>query len=207
MHTHHAILLIGPHDACLSRIPEEYRSGPDSFVHVAERLTIEAARVLRLQAQSRPVQSDKRRFVISCTEFNREAQNALLKLFEDPPSTSQFYIITPRLSALLPTVRSRLALEYVADADTTEDPIVEAFIGARYAARLAQVGKLASAKDTAGMRTLIAGIERAAVRTETPAMRSALADVALASTYSSLIGGSPKMLLEHLALSLPEGKG
>lgn len=207
MRTHHAILLIGSHDACLAQIPEAHRSGPDSFVHVAERLTIEAARALRLQAQSRPVESDKRRFVISCTEFNREAQNALLKLFEDPPSTAQFYVITPRLSALLPTVRSRLALEYVADDVSAEDPAVSAFMRARYAARLALVAKLAGAKDATGMRALIAGIERAAVRDESPAMRAALTDVALASTYSSIIGGSPKMLLEHLALSLPEGRG
>ena len=42
--------------------------------------------------------------------FNETAQNALLKLLEEPPRNIEFVIITESKSALLPTVRSRMPL-------------------------------------------------------------------------------------------------
>ncbi len=40
-----------------------------------------------------------------------EAQNALLKILEEPPSNIVFILVTPSKTALLPTIRSRLPLE------------------------------------------------------------------------------------------------
>ncbi len=39
-----------------------------------------------------------------------EAQNALLKTLEEPPSASMFVLVTARPDMLLPTVRSRCQL-------------------------------------------------------------------------------------------------
>ena len=41
-----------------------------------------------------------------------EAQNALLKLIEEPPPSTMFILITSHLEALVPTVRSRCAQIY-----------------------------------------------------------------------------------------------
>src|SRR5207249_1485502 len=41
-----------------------------------------------------------------------EAQNALLKLIEEPPPRTRFLLVAERLEALVPTVRSRLAAIY-----------------------------------------------------------------------------------------------
>ena len=205
---HHARLLVGPHDECFAKVPHEYRVGVDAEVFIEDQLSVEAARALRTKAERRPLESDKRRFVISCTTFTREAQNALLKLFEDPPETAAFYIIAPRISALLPTLRSRLDTILVPgnEADVVSEPTV-AFLSASYGERLQQVATLQKAKDTQAIRSLITGIERALAQRITDKVTNAengLADMVLVATYADVKGGSPKMLLEHLALSIPE---
>lgn len=198
---HHAELLVGTHEACLAHIPAAHRTGPDAEVIVAEKLTIGAARSLAERAQGRPVAGTHRYFVISCTEFLHEAQNALLKLFEEPPATVRFYIIAPRAAVLLPTLRSRLALTAVGEVAPVA-PEVGAFLSATYRDRLETVAALQKAKDAAALRRLIAGTERVAARAGAEA--TYLADVAVAARYAEVRGGSPKMLLEHLALALPE---
>lgn len=42
--------------------------------------------------------------------FNIEAQNALLKILEEPPSGVEFLIFTSNKNALLPTIRSRMQI-------------------------------------------------------------------------------------------------
>ena len=202
---HHAELLVGTHEACLARIPEEYRTGPDAELIVAEKLTIAIARALAERAQGRPVVGERRHFIISCAEFLHEAQNALLKLFEDPPATAHFYIIASRATLLLPTLRSRLALTLVTN-EVSESAETRAFLAASYRERLETVAMLHKAKASAAMRALIAEAEGVVTR-DAQSGTAYLADVALASRYAEVRGGSPKMLLEHLALALPEHLG
>lgn len=40
--------------------------------------------------------------------FNKEAQNALLKVLEEPPANIHFLIFVPYKNALIPTIRSRM---------------------------------------------------------------------------------------------------
>jgi DNA polymerase III delta prime subunit len=203
---HHALLYVGSHEECLARIPESDRSGVDAEVIIREQLDIDEVRALSERAASRPILGAKRRFIISCGQFSNEAQNALLKLFEDPPLTAQFYVIVPRVSVLLPTLRSRLHLVY--EADVSRDALDEeamSFLHASFAERLLHIAKLAKEKDTAGMRALIRGIERAVAEHLREKNNAAyVPDVLLASSYSETRGASHKMLLEHLALSIPQ---
>lgn len=216
-HSHHALLCVGSHDACLAQIPLSERTGIDAEVIVRESLDIAEARLLAEKASSRPIEGDMRRFIISVAHIPHEAQNALLKLFEDPPATAQFYIIVPREELLLPTLRSRLHLFYTSSA--SKDALAEetrSYLAASFNDRLLMVAKLAKekekTKDTAAMRGLIAGIERAAsfaiakdaAKGESPPY---LRDALLASTYAETRSASHKMLLEHLALSIPAHMG
>lgn len=201
--SHHAVLLVGPHDLCLASIPEEHRTGVDAEHIVVDVLSIEMARSLRERAASRPIESEARRFFISCRQILPPAQNALLKVFEDPPATARFYLIVPRASVLMGTVRSRMALSFVAPADAyAPSPTTTEFLKASYAERFNTIAALHKAKDTAALRTLIAEIERAYAGGERDA--AVLRDILMASSYGDAAGASPKMLLEHLALSLPQ---
>lgn len=209
MQNHHAMLLIGTHEECLLQIPLSERTGVDAEVIQKEQLEIDEARALAERASSRPISGEKRTFVISCQQLSTETQNALLKLFEDPPATAQFYIIVPRLSVLLPTLRSRLHLFYETDVSKdAPDGQSAIFLNSSFSDRLAQIAKLAKDKDTAAMRALIQGIERSlAAHIRERASTAYLPDALLASTYSETRGASHKMLLEHLALSVRSGAG
>jgi DNA polymerase-3 subunit delta' len=81
----------------------------DFFYGKYDNLTIDDARSIKKMHESRPVTAQgKKIFVIIANNINTEAQNALLKLLEEPASYAYFFIIIPQSGLLLPTVRSRL---------------------------------------------------------------------------------------------------
>jgi len=54
--------------------------------------------------------TQRKYIIIAAIEFTTVAQNALLKLLEEPPKNIEFILISPTKSNLLPTVRSRLPI-------------------------------------------------------------------------------------------------
>jgi len=82
----------------------------------------------------------KRVFILGDVEFTREAANALLKFFEEPPADVLLLLTTTSASRLLPTVRSRLVevtFAPLADADVAgvlEREGIAADVAARVAA-------------------------------------------------------------------------
>jgi DNA polymerase III delta prime subunit len=82
----------------------------DFFERKYETFTIDHARELKLVHEMRPVINDgKKIFVISVDGITVEAQNALLKLLEEPAEYAHFFLIVPAVHLLLPTVQSRLS--------------------------------------------------------------------------------------------------
>ncbi len=59
-------------------------------------------------AQSYLASARKRFIILSAPKFSIEAQNALLKILEEPPKNVQFVMIVPSKNAILPTIISRL---------------------------------------------------------------------------------------------------
>jgi DNA polymerase III delta prime subunit len=70
--------------------------------------SVEDARALSDIAIASPIGHHKV-VVVSATRLFHEAQNALLKLFEEPPPSVTMILIVPTMGILLPTLRSRLA--------------------------------------------------------------------------------------------------
>lgn len=56
-------------------------------------------------------EKETKTIIIVAQNFRNEAQNALLKILEEPPNNIHFIIITRNKTALLPTIRSRLVIE------------------------------------------------------------------------------------------------
>ena len=73
-------------------------------------------------------ESETKYIVLSAITFNTYAQNALLKLLEEPPRNIVFIIIVRNKSALLPTIRSRLPMEVI----RVESEEIELGIDLRY---------------------------------------------------------------------------
>ena len=61
-------------------------------------------------AEAYIAEEDVKYLILSAKMFTTEAQNALLKLIEEPPRNIEIIIITESKSVLLPTVRSRLKI-------------------------------------------------------------------------------------------------
>ena len=91
---------------------------PDVFVLEAltdkngqqKQIPVEAARSLRADVFIRPFEGDAKVYIIKGAQaMNIQAQNALLKILEEPPEYASFILQTDSASALLPTIRSRCA--------------------------------------------------------------------------------------------------
>lgn len=203
---HHAYLLVGPLESgmrtarTLFGLDEAREHGPD--VHVLRYATfgIDDARMLTRWAFQQPVAGTHRIFLIQCEQLTHETQNALLKLFEEPPQTSRFALMVPSEDTVIATLRSRF--ETVSVATETQAPMLaEAFLAQRYAERLEEIARRSKNKEEGWHAQLLVSLEDFF---HARGDMHALASIAFARTYSDRRGASRKMLLEHVALSLPE---
>lgn len=71
-------------------------------------LSVDEARDLIALAQQGPKEGKNKFLIVSATRFFHEAQNALLKLFEEPPRGVVIVLVVPTAGILLPTLMSRL---------------------------------------------------------------------------------------------------
>jgi hypothetical protein len=71
-------------------------------------LAVDDARALRALADLSPTTGSQKVLIISASRLFHEAQNALLKLFEEPPEGTTLILVIPAEGMLLPTLRSRL---------------------------------------------------------------------------------------------------
>jgi DNA polymerase III subunit delta' len=71
-------------------------------------LRVDQMRHIEREANFRPFEGKTRVFLIDdADKLNDNSANALLKILEEPPPTSQLILITARPAMLLPTIRSR----------------------------------------------------------------------------------------------------
>src|SRR3989344_1358906 len=152
-------------------------------------------------------------FLIGAASITGEAQQALLKLFEEPQKGTTFVLLVPH-GALLPTLKSRM-LEY--KQLTKDGPLLSegpSFVMQEAGKFLKRGGKERSdfiakmLKDEEGtkerVRDFINALEtELAPRVQNAAARQGLEDIAMVRDYVGDRAPSLKMLLEHLALSLP----
>lgn len=85
---------------------------PDLFVYGPEKdsslITVGMVRDIKKTVFLLPNESDKKVYIIKDGhKMNTQAQNALLKFFEEPPNSTVFFILTDKKESLLPTVISR----------------------------------------------------------------------------------------------------
>lgn len=108
---HHAYVIEGERNAVLVRvenlIPELSGTHADFQSFAFDQLTIEQARKLRELAYQSST-AEARVIVIYAARIFHEAQNALLKVFEEPPPGTTLILGVPSLGMLLPTLRSRV---------------------------------------------------------------------------------------------------
>ena len=99
-----------------------HSQNPDFYHEKFDVIGIDDSRRLKELHSSKSFKDGtKRIFIIESTGITREAQNALLKIFEEPNEDTHFFLIMPSVEMLLPTLRSRLSIIKTEQ----ENPIVE----------------------------------------------------------------------------------
>lgn len=111
-----------PCDVCPSCRKALEQSHPDIYVVGRDKTAnIDAVRDLIRRASLKPNDADKQVFIVcNAGKLRADAQNALLKLFEEPPETVAIFLLTESRASLLPTVLSRgqrIHLDGMTDAD------------------------------------------------------------------------------------------
>ncbi|OGI58088.1 hypothetical protein A3C60_00290 [Candidatus Nomurabacteria bacterium RIFCSPHIGHO2_02_FULL_37_45] len=115
---HHAYLIEGKREEIIPEILVFMKSlgintsGNNSdFCHIAvDSFKIEDARFLKFFGVEKGFTSQKKIFIISANSFLLEAQNSLLKIFEEPIENTHFFVIVPDINSLLKTLVSRFYL-------------------------------------------------------------------------------------------------
>lgn len=187
-----------------SQNPAEVSLGIATPVEVFEKFGIDDAKSLISRAQLKQVQG-LNTFVLAISSITSEAQQALLKLFEEPQPGQTFIVIVPH-GVLLPTVRSRM-LPYTGEVkEGKSGSEAKKFLGLSYKDRSASITALL--KDDEGVkekvRALLLGLEAELFKKiKDKAAREGLEDIAKVRSYVNDRSPSLKMLLEHLAVTLP----
>jgi len=106
-------------------------SNPDVIVLRYGLFSVEDARKL-IDAAYRSASGDSGKLIIaSAPRLFHEAQNALLKVFEEPPEGVTLVLVVPSVGILLPTLRSRLLpLPAMENKNGELTPIARSFIEA-----------------------------------------------------------------------------
>jgi DNA polymerase III, delta subunit len=230
---HHAYIYEGSQDLLEPLVADAKKEfnfegdhNPDLHVLQFEKFLIEDAHELTRKAQLKSV-SGRSLFVLGLASINTHAQQALLKLFEEPQQGITFVLLVPH-GTLMPTLRSRL-MQY----PETHLPVGQKVLGspvlglthrgpdhfarqaaeflkASYKTRSGQIADLLKdEKNTKErVRSLLRAIERAVYNKfeaskGDPALRIALEDISKVRGYLADQSPSLKMLLEHLAATLP----
>jgi hypothetical protein len=98
----------------------------------------DARRVIRLAEQA--ALGEKKLIVVACERLFHEAQNAMLKVFEEPPADTTLVLVVPSEGILLATLRSRL-VALASGAHATSDATA-AFLKASAVEREKLIAKL-----------------------------------------------------------------
>ncbi len=114
---HHAFILAGDLEIGRNELLEWLetknfiKAGNSNLFRLeADKMLLKHATMIREEIILKTPPGEKKLFVISFSKINREAENALLKTFEEPPLGSIFFLIIRKPNALLPTTLSRFEL-------------------------------------------------------------------------------------------------
>lgn len=203
-------------------------SNPDFEVSIYDTFSVTDARALTARATLLPFVGDTKVFIIATKRIYGEAQNALLKLLEEPPSGTIIVIAIARATILLPTVLSRLlpiSLGTVSwsetepqDAETIKViEAVRAFLQNGQTERVAYIKKAFTGNTTKPHilrengtlfldiveKSVYEAYEKATDVDVKKTLRDGLEDIETVRQYLYEKVTQARMLFEHLALVLP----
>ena len=227
--SHHAYLIEGESAVILDELFKFFEQslniavkGNPDFLHLSfDSFGIDEGRRLKEMQTGKAFAGDRRFFVVSASSFTHEAQNSLLRVFEDPSPNVHFFVIMPSADGILPTLRSRFfIIPHESKYKTKkihDEKIISAkeFLENTSASRLAMIKGVVEDKDKDKALELLNNIESelhsifiASVGTSSRASLKQharfLEEISLAKQYLHDRSSSVKLILEHVALVVPQ---
>lgn len=175
-----------------------------------ERLTYEFDKFLLKDAEHifskhiHKVGDDEMQIItIACNFTNRETQNSMLKLLEEPPQGTYFFLIVPNKKVFLPTILSRAQIfEYKKEIEISKE--IKELLAASYVKRFEFVKKLLDeVKDEKKTKEdVTAYIEQIEKHLHQKKNMKLLKRTVEIKDYLKDQGASMKQLLEYLVIQM-----
>ncbi len=212
---HHAYCIVGNNQSVISDLYKFLKSdldftiegNPDFYYGEYDVMDIGDSRKLKDLHQNRPTAGERKIFVVSANFITEKAQNAMLKLFEEPVGGTHFFMILPSIGGIIPTLRSRL---FVIQHESVGNTKINAkdFISSNVGNRMDMVRELAesvSNEDESKIEIVnfLNALEKEIFQAKNPSSSEVLENIEKMRSYASDQSPSLKMILEYLALSIP----
>jgi DNA polymerase III delta prime subunit len=219
VHSHHAYVVSSP-----THTVEELKNIAYTYVDFSHVLpedthtftflegSVDEVRALQERA-ARALRGETALFIIQSVTLSAQAQNALLKLFEDGALHACFFVSVPSVRALLPTMLSRVSIVEIPASEYVQAiAVAQKILTAELYERLTLIEFLydASEEERASfMAVLVAACERAYANKKITdkELARALHTCVKTKKYLTMQGSMKKMLLEAYVLVLPVVKG
>lgn len=217
---HHAYCILGNQNEIVSELEKIFKkelnfsinNNPDFWYGEFDVMDIEDGRKIKDLHQNKPVLNDKKIFVVCANFITEKAQNAMLKLFEEPRGDTHFFLIIPSLNNIISTLRSRF---FIIDSNCSCDSAFDAkkFLYKNIGGRLEDIKALCeSVSDEEKSKIeIINFINRLEIELKNKINISKITkeelklfeEIEKIRQYASEQSPSLKMLLEYLAIIIP----
>ena len=190
------------------------KNSPDLMLNLYDAFNIEDGYKIKEWHKNRAVDGKKKICIIGAKFINREAEQALLKVIEEPTENTHFFIVVPDSSLLLGTILSRVQLVKNLQTDNKfEDKIAGEFIKSNPKERIEKVAEIIKEfkdnENSGGLRyyaiSLVNGLERIIYEKwkkdlNNEELKFILEELKNCRSFLGTPGASVKMILEHIAL-------
>lgn len=199
---HHAVL-IKRQDITVSEALRFYGDTEDLEVYILpfSNIGIDEVKQLIYEANLKPQEKDARLLIVDVKSITIEAEQALLKIFEEPPASTRFLIVVSTNIAFIPTLKSRL-YEIASKLGEVSLTSFVSFSEMAIAERFKEISKRIDTEDKAWVEEIKSGLVDY-LKNHRLEQLDQRTDLAIIMNSLNSRGASNKMLLEYLAIKLP----
>lgn len=198
---HHAYVIPGDADNCVQTLQEELK---DLFKNNGGRVVIDAASVETLSIDNARQLSQRGRLrggesaqciLRGFENITKEAQNALLKILEEPADGTHIFLVTPSPSQLLETVHSRVEKLDLCRRDDKIGELATAFLQVDTLPRRLEIADQVTKESR--LHDFVSDLADI-----TPSDRTSLREVLMrVSAWTNDVGRSDSQIAEFLAIA------
>lgn len=206
---HHAYCLIGPAQEIFSSLKFflerdlqiQVVGNPDFWHADFGSFGVEESRGLINRQMLKSAGGGKKIIIVKTPSITWEAQNALLKVFEEPTVGTHFFLVLPSAERLLPTFKSRVVIVPFAGS-TAHNSLTEAkkFLSVSLAQKFEISKKIAESKDARLAIDFLDLVERELAHESVVKNQKSLSIVLQAKSYLNDRSPAIKMLLDWVAM-------